>query len=119
MSAVEWPDVLGVWQISGYQYDQNIVLNRPDAKLGYSPGVRVRQKSPPEVVNAQLMLDRIQKLLFDWFFIRKIYHGALWFNAPVKRSGDIERHRLKIIDSPKSSFSQNHWRVTVKLELYE
>ncbi len=116
---VTWPDVFPVWQLSGYQYDQNLKLVRSDENLGYSPGVRIRQKKPPELVNGKLLLDEVSKSLFDWFYIRKLYHGALWFQGPVKRAEALEQKRIRIINLTVNALSGLHWPVTAKLELYD
>ena len=110
---------LGVWLQQGYKYDANLQLVRPEANLGFSPGVRVRQKKPPQYVDAVLLLDGISKSLFDWFYAKKLYHGSLWFTAPVKRAGGIETLRVRIVGEPTSSLQGNDWKVTVRLELYE
>ncbi|WP_263079219.1 hypothetical protein [Endozoicomonas sp. Mp262] len=116
--SVEWPDALGVWLLSGYSYDQNIELVQTK-QLGFSPGSRVRQENPPEHVTAKLLLSDIQRSLFDWFYIKRLYYGALFFMAPVKRAGVIERKRAKIISAPTASHTGNHWTVSLKLELYD
>ncbi|WP_257282109.1 hypothetical protein [Endozoicomonas sp. ISHI1] len=118
-AVIVWPDVLPVWKMQGYSHNPNLQRVTVDEKLGFSPGARIRQKVPVQIIKASLELDDLQKSLFDWWWLRKVYKGAVWFRAPVSVSGTMAVKRMRIIDLNTGSYTNNSWPISLQAEVYD
>ncbi|OED34504.1 hypothetical protein AB832_07345 [Flavobacteriaceae bacterium (ex Bugula neritina AB1)] len=117
---IKWPDVFPTVENDGYQYDDNRPTNNTDDKIGYSPQVSAARYHLPALINAQIKLSDLNKVLFDWFYVRKLYNGAAWFYMPVKMpDGSIQSKRVRFVDTPSSSYQLNQWTTSISLETYD
>ena len=114
-----WPEVLPMIQDTGYKYDPNIDIIKAKKNLGFSPDITIRQKNPPQLITAKLRCLPDQQAMFEWFFHKKLYSGALWFQMPVKTPNGIETKRAKIIGSMKTNYVNPYFDTSLKIELYE